>query len=118
VCGAERVVHVEAEAGGEILREGRVVALLLGMEAHVLEEDGVATLQPADRGADLGSDAVREQRDRPAEELPETRGDRRQALLRVTTLRTAEMRAERESGAALEQRRDRRQRGADPGVVG
>jgi hypothetical protein len=36
--GAERIVHVQVEPRGELLRERGVVPLLLRMEAHVLEE--------------------------------------------------------------------------------
>ena len=44
---AERVVHVEVVPARELLRERRIVLLLLRMEAHVLEQDDVARRSPA-----------------------------------------------------------------------
>ncbi len=45
----ERVVDVDVRVGGEGRGEGRVVLLLLGVEAQVLEEQDLAGSQPLDR---------------------------------------------------------------------
>ena len=47
VGGAEGVVDVEVERGGELLRELLVVLLLLGVEADVLEQAVLAVLEHA-----------------------------------------------------------------------
>ena len=55
--GAERVVHVHVAVGRERLRERRVVLLLLGVEAEVLEQQHLAGPEPPD--GVLGPDAER-----------------------------------------------------------
>ena len=55
--GPERVVDVDVGVRGERLGEARVVLLLLGVEAEVLEEDRLAGPHPLDRV--LGADAER-----------------------------------------------------------
>ena len=46
--GAERVVDVDVRVRGERRGEGRVVLLLLGVEAEVLEHEHLAGAQPLD----------------------------------------------------------------------
>ena len=95
--GAEGVVHVQVEAVGELARELRVVARLAGVEARVLEHpDPLVRQKLAQPGLDR---------------LHRERG--------VFALRPAEVRADDDlGGAAFQQELERRQRGADPGVVG
>ena len=53
--GPERVVDVDVGVGGERRGERRVVRLLLGVEAQVLEQQDLAGPQPLD--GVLGADA-------------------------------------------------------------
>ena len=55
--GAERVVDVDVAVRRERLRERRVVGLLRGVEAEVLEQEHLARLEPAE--GVLGADAER-----------------------------------------------------------
>ena len=83
---AERVVHVAIGERRQRLRERRVVLLLFGMEAQVLEQHDTAcarcaTCCTAPRAC--VADAVGGERHRRAEELREAIRDRPQADLRV-----------------------------------
>ena len=96
---AERVVDVEVAAVGELAREALVVRRLARVEARVLEHVDALVRQ----------------------ELSQPRRDRRHRVLRAVLLRLrpAEMRADAHlRRALLEQELERRQRGADAGVVG
>ena len=95
--GAEGVVHVEVEAVGELAREARVVARLAGVEARVLEHADPLVRQKL---AEPGLDGLHRERG-------------------VFALRPPEVRADDDlGGAALQQELERRQRGANPRVVG
>ena len=116
---AEGVVHVEVGEARERLRERRIVGLLGGVEAQVLEQQQVAGTQLVDRHLDARAERVARHPDRPSEELAQPLGDRAQAQ-RVDdlALRTAEVTGEDDRCAALEEVDDRRQAGANAGVVG
>ena len=68
---AERVVHVHVAKPRQPLRELRIVALLLRVEAHVLEHQRLAVLERAGRRFRLLSDAVRSPRHRAAKQALE-----------------------------------------------
>ena len=119
VAGAEGVVDVEVAERGDLLGEGGVALLLLGVEAEVFEQDHVAGLE---RGAGLGdrrADAIGQEADRFLQQFGEPRRARRQAEFRVgLAFGPAEVRHEDQRAALLEHRLDARQRGADALVVG
>ena len=58
VGGAERVVHVQLRRRRQLLGELGVVALLLLVEAHVLEQQHAAVGRGGHRGRHLLADAV------------------------------------------------------------
>src|SRR5581483_5337562 len=118
--GPERVVDVDVgqrrEAGGE----GRVVRLLAGVEAQVLEEDDLTWPQlrapPLDRSVQdpVGGLVA----DGPAQKLAEPPGDGGQSrLLLDLPLRAAEVGRHHQGGPAADEFLERRQAGPDPGVV-
>ena len=110
VRGAERVVHVDVGQRGVALRQLGVVLGLPRLVADVLEhhELGVGDVVEVGGEHDVG-----------AEQLAEVLGDGLQRQLGLAVLRPAEVRREHDArGAALAQRRDGRQRRADPRVVG
>ena len=93
VGGAEGVVDVHVSEPGQLLRELRVVLLLLGVEAHVLEEESLAVLQVIDSLGGLVANAVLGDLDFLAEELRETLGARAEGVLVLrATLGAAKMR--------------------------
>ena len=119
MCGAECVVDVGVCIGRERGRERRVVRLLLGMESQVLEHQDVALAEPRDRGRHRRAEAVVGRGDGAAEQLTETRRDRRHAeLVNDRALRAAEVTGEDHPRATPDQQLDGGQRRADPGVVG
>ncbi len=109
VRGAERVVDVEVRERAEARRQLGVVLRLARLEADVLEHHDVAVGHVVE---------VRRERDLGAEQAGEVLGDRRERELRLAVLRPAEVRDEQQPRAALAQLLDRRQRGADAGIVG
>ena len=64
VRGPEGVVDVEIAELGQTPREGGIVALLFGMEAHVLEQQHVAVAQLRNGVVGFLADAVVGERDR------------------------------------------------------
>ena len=84
---AERVVHVDVGERRQLLRERRVVLLLLGVEADVLEQHDDRPPSPAPaaigRFGAGSADAVVGEHDRAAEQLRQPRRDRLQAELRA-----------------------------------
>jgi hypothetical protein len=119
VRGAERVVDVEVGEVGQRGGELRIVRLLLGVEAEVLEHQQVARTQLLDGHLDSGSERVAGHPHRAAEELAEAVGDRLQAESVVhLALRPPEMAGEDDGRPTLQQVHDRRQAGANAGVVG
>src|SRR5207249_5016514 len=88
------VVHVDVGQAGELAREARVVLLLLGVEAQVLEDHRAR--RPADEPLRRLADAVRRELHAPPERPPEVLGGRRlQARLRPTSNATSRMRIEK-----------------------
>ena len=114
---AEGVVHVGVGERRQLLRELGVVLGLAALPARVLEHQHVAGLEPLDAAPHLRPDDVGRLMDARVDQLAETLGDRLQRRLGVAALRPAEMRAEHEPRALLEQQLDRRQRGPDARVV-
>ena len=102
VRGAERVVHVEVAQRARTTWRARVVLLLAGKEARVLEQQHVAVgerLRRGERGVGVGLGA---ERHRLAEQLGEPRRDRRERVLRLgLCLGAAEVREEHDARAAL-----------------
>ena len=116
---AERVVHVDVRVGRERLRELRVVLLLLGVEAQVLEEQQLAGSEPPHGVLGSRAERVAGHRDRASEQLGQPLRDRPEPE-RVLDLAVgaAQVTGEDEARALREQVLDRRQRGADALVVG
>src|SRR5690242_15039527 len=71
--GREGVVDIEVAERRERLGEARVVLLLFGMEAEILEEGDIAGLQRSDDALRRGADAILGKGDGP----PYRRGERR-----------------------------------------
>ena len=108
---AERVVDVDVGEGRELEAERRVVALLAGVEAQVLEEDDPAGRKRSDGFLRLLSDAVACERDGGAEAYLQRARHGSERVLRVArALRLAEVRGEDEAGAALAGEVERGQR--------
>ena len=119
MCRAEGVVDVEVGEARQRLRERRVVGLLGGVEAQVLEHQQVAGAQLVDGHLDARAERVAGHPHRPAEELAQPLRDRAQAQRVVDlALRPAEVAGEDDRCATLEEVDDRRQAGANAGVVG
>ena len=133
VRGAEGVVHVHVaeprERGAEGLDRLGVgldrravllldLALLLDVEAEVLEEGDLARLQGRAGLLDLGADAVVQERHRLAEELRELLRHRLQGVLRdLLPVRAAQVAHEHQARALAEHVLDGGQRGAQALVV-
>ena len=118
VDGAERVVDVDVRERRERRGERRVVRLLAGMEAQVLEQQHVAIGKRVHGLLGDRADAVGRELDAGAEQLGEARAHRSQAQLAMElALRPAEVRAHDDARAARTQRLERRQGPADAGVV-
>lgn len=91
---AKGIEHERIVAVGELLGKARIVRGLSGVEPKVLEYLD------------------------PRRELLENLGDRRHRVASIDTLRPPEVRAQRDVGPASAQELHRRQRRADPEVVG
>ena len=133
VGGAEGVVDVDVaelrERGAEGLDRRGVglhraavvvldLALLLDVEAEVLEQHHLARLQRGAGRLHLGADAVVELLHRLAEELGEPRGHRREAeLVAALPVGAAEVAHEHQARALVEHVLDGGQRRAQPLVV-
>ena len=123
VDGAEAVTDVGVGERGQAVGEGATLGVVLArlrrLEPQVLEQRDVAVLQATDHRLCVVADRVRGERDRPAEQLRQARGDRSQ---REPGLRRAlgatEVGAHDDPGPRLDERVDRREAGPDPAVVG
>ena len=115
----ERVVDVEVGQLGQLPRKHRVVLLLRGVEAQVLEQHDVAAgMRLGHRRRGGLADAVAGEHDRPAQQRGQRRDQRLQAeLRRDLALRPSEVRGEDDGRALVERVLNRRQRGPDPRVV-
>jgi hypothetical protein len=117
--GAEGVVDVDIGELGEFLAEGVVVGFFFVIIAEVFEQGDFAILEF--RGGFLGdfADAIGDELDRDADEDGEGRDYRGEALLGVAlALGTAQVRAEEDARAVLDQVVDRRDGFLDALVVG
>ncbi len=115
---AEGIVDVQVGEARERLGEGRVVLGLPLLEAAVLQHQDVAGPELARHRSDLIAHHPGGQFHLSAEQLAEPRRDRRHRERRIVPLRSPEVRDEHSARPSLAQELDRRQRGADPGVVG
>ena len=121
VAGAEGIVDVGIGQTGEAIDIGLVVPLLLTLvEPHVLEHKHAAGRQGLGFGVRIGATGVAGQRHRLTEQFAEPLGDGGERKLRLKSLsgRPAQVRHENRPATAVEDRLDRRQRHADPPVVG
>ena len=114
--GSERVVDINLNAGGELLGEGRIVLLFLGVEAQVFEQHDFA----GSRFRDVGADAIQRHGDFHAgQQLGQTLGDRGERHVRIAlTLRAAEVAGQYQGGPLLERVLDGGQRRFDALVAG
>ena len=114
---AEGVVHVEIAQRGELPGQRRIVLLLAGPEARVLDESDAAAGQPP-RHRHAGGQVL-DELERDAEHPLHVAQDLAQRVLGIrTALGTAEVRQQDDPRAVLAQIPDRGQRGADAGIVG
>ena len=118
VRGREGVVDPEVAELGEFGDERRVVLLLALVEAGVLQQQDVAGLHRRDRGLGLRADAVLGERDGPLHGLRDGGGDRLQRLLRVRSLRPAEVGEQDHLAALVGDLGDGRRDALDAGRVG
>ena len=116
VGGAEGVVHVDVREVREGLGEVRVVPLLAGVEAEVLEQQDLAVRELAHGVRGPLADAFFAEGDAAAEELGEARRHRAQGHLRhALPLGSAQMRRRDHPGSALDQAAQRRNRARECG---
>jgi hypothetical protein len=119
VRGAERIVHVDLAQRGELLREGGVVLLLLGVVTEVLEEQDLAVVQRRRHLLDLRAHS---NRPRSGVGLLTSSASRCATGARLNSgsrfARTAEVAHQNETAAVIQDVPDRRQRLQDAGVVG
>ena len=134
VGGAESIVHVDvckfAEAGAEGCHLGGIrlhavalgilaLALLLDVEADVLEQDDLARLKGVTSGLDLGADAVVEKLHGLAEEFLKLRGDGLERVLGdALTVGASKMAGEHNRGSLSEGVLDGRKGGGDALGIG
>ena len=115
----ERVVDEDVGVRRQGRGEGRVVRLLLGVEAQVLEHQDLARAEALDRVLRPDPERVAGDRHVAAQELGQPLPDRPQAQAVLDlAVRTAEVAGQDDRGAALQQGVDGRDGGPDPRVVG
>ena len=105
VSGTERIVHIELGIAQELLGELGVVLLLLLVEAHVVQQQHIAVLEgSAGSGSGL-TDGLRHESDGLAEVACKAIGSSLQGELGLVAgaLRAAEVGAEDEAGAFVQQ---------------
>ena len=108
---SERVVDVDVRVRGERRREARVVRLLLGVEAQVLEEQHLTRPEALDRVLRAEAQRVPGDRHVAPQQLGQPLADRSQpeAVLDLA-VGPAEMAGEDDRGARREEQVDRRDR--------
>ena len=92
VRGRESVVDIDVAELGQLLDEGRIVLFLSLVEAGVLQQQHIAVLHRGDGFLGRFADAVVREGDMLLEDVRDARRDRLQRLLRIASLRPAEMR--------------------------
>jgi hypothetical protein len=97
----ERVVDPDVAELRQLGHEGRVVLLLAGMEARVLEQQDVARLHRLDGAVCRGADAVVGKRDGALDDFRGRGGDALERVFRVAALRPAEMREDDDFAALV-----------------
>ena len=118
---AERVGNVHVRHGGKLFGKFGVVLLLARIKARVLQQQHLARPERGGLGLGVGADGILGKLDRFSEQLGKADGDaaERQVGLGVGVLfGLAEMGADDQRGAVVEQVLDRGQSGADALVVG
>jgi hypothetical protein len=56
---SKRIIHVDVGEGRQLARKVRIVPLLLGVEAHILQKQNVSWLERFGHALDLGTDRIR-----------------------------------------------------------
>ena len=107
---------------GELLREGTALRVILRrlarVEAQVLDDGDVAVLERRDGVVGGLVHGVERERDRLAEQLGQSLGDRREAVLRVgRAVGTAEVRADDDAGALVDEGVERGKRRPHAAIV-
>mmetsp|Transcript_13005 Transcript_13005/g.22029 ORF Transcript_13005/g.22029 Transcript_13005/m.22029 type:complete len:479 (+) Transcript_13005:86-1522(+) len=118
VGGPEGVVDVEVRVGRELLGEVCAVLLLLGVEAHVLQEQHGAVLHARDGLLHVRADTVVDLDDIAREVLLEASHDGGQAELLGHALGAAQVGGDQDLGAVVDEVLDGRDGTTDAGVVG
>ena len=121
----EGVVDVDVGQRGQLLGEGRIVGLFLGVEAQVLQQQHLAGFQLPGQLVGYFADAVRRKGDVDAlaqllaEQDTQPVNHRTQRILRIgLALGAAQVRGQNHFGLAPQCVIDGGQRGHDAGVVG
>ena len=118
---AERVGNIHIRHGSKLLGELGIVLLLAGIKAGVLKQQDLARLERGGLRLGVGADGILGELDRLSEQLGKADGNalERQVGLGVGVLfGLAEMGADDQRGAVVQQILDRGQSGADALVVG
>ena len=119
VAGAEGVVAVDVGHVGQRLGECGVALLLAGVEPQVLQHQDVARGQRRGFRAGVSADHVGGERNRFSQQLGQLVGRRLHAVLRVrSVLGPSQVAHQDQPSAAVDHGADRRQRHANPPVVG
>ena len=121
---AEGIIHVEVAELGQMLGEVRIVGFLLGMEAKVLQQQGLSALQLLRHFFGLHANAIRREADvfaaahNVVEQDAQAFGHRLQAHLGIgLALGASQMRGEDEARAMPQRELNAGQRLADASVV-
>jgi len=115
----ERVVDVDIGVGGQSRGERRVVLLLLGVKAEVLEKQRLTWPEALDGIFRADTEGVAGHRDVAAHEAAQDLADRPQAQAVLDlSVRSTEMARQDDLGALGQEGVDRRDRRTDPRVVG
>ncbi len=114
----EGVVDENVAELGERGDESRIVLLLAGMEAGVLQADDVAVLHRRHRMLGGLADAVVDEFDRPLDDVRHLGGHRLERILLIASLRAAEMREQYDFGALVGDFGDGVRHALDAGGVG
>jgi hypothetical protein len=117
VGGRESIVHVDVAERRELFREARVVALLAGVEAGVLQKKHVAVPECGDGLPRRLAHAILGEGDRLAHLSREGLRDRLQRSFDIASLGAAEMGEQNGLTALLGDLTNRRHDALDPGRV-
>jgi hypothetical protein len=118
MCRAKGVVDVQVGKLGKLRGEGGIVGLLRGVIPKILEQQDVTIGHVSHGGCRLGADAIAGERHRCVEQLGQSSGHGRQAVLGLALpLGSSKVAHQDHAGATATQPLDRRQCSPDARVV-